>query len=262
MLEHLVGSYIAGPHHRGKKRFLRQLLGLMDGRQIKSKYGVLMRSNSRDATNFFAISGSYQSDYSDVFAEVSQLEPGMAFLDIGANAGLFSLVASGKVGPNGVVVAFEPSLKTFGYLIENAVANGLQNFFAFNAALGDATKIARFSAGSPNHSGIAHLDERGETSVLQIQFDELSRLFDTIIGNRESCLKIDVEGAECQVIDSIKNFIAKPQVKKIIVEIDPKYLARSGFTPEDVYNRLTTVNFVPRRGLGSAKHYNEIFERL
>jgi len=220
-----------------------------------------MRSNSGDTTNFFAVSGAYASDYDDVFAEVCQLQPGMAFLDIGANAGLFSLVASGKVGPTGIVVAFEPSLKIFGHLIENAVANGLQNFFAFNAALGDATKIARFSAGNASHSGMAHLDDRGEISVLQIQFDRLAGLFDTLIGDREACLKIDVEGAECHVIDSIKNFIARPQVKKIIVEIDPKYLARSGSTPQGVYDRLNAVSFLPRRGIGSATHYNEIFER-
>jgi FkbM family methyltransferase len=260
MLTSLISSYIARPHHRGKRRILRRILRLVDGRPVMSCYGVLMRSNSRDYTNFASIGARYAS-YDDVFAEVIKLEPGMAFIDIGANAGLFSMVACGKVGETGAVLAFEPSLKTYRDMIENATLNGVQNFYPFNAAIGNATKIARFSSGKTGHSGSAHLDNRGDNSVLQMHFDDLDSLFGSIIGDRATLIKIDVEGAEAHVLESVKGFVQKPQVRKIIAEIDSDNLARFGHSAEGIYSALAEVGFKPRRGMNSADHFNEIFER-
>ncbi|WP_119462847.1 FkbM family methyltransferase [Rhodospirillaceae bacterium SYSU D60014] len=261
MLTSLISAYIASPHHRGKRQILRWALRLVDGKAVRSCYGVLIRSNSRDYTNFASIGGHLLSNYDDVFAEVIQLEPGMAFVDIGANAGLFSMVACAKVGETGAVVAFEPSLRSYRDLIENAVLNGVQNFYPFNAAVGNITKIARFAAGRADHTGSAHLDDRGEITVLQIHFDDLDSLFEIIIGDRATLIKIDVEGAEGQVLDSIAHFIRKPQVKKIVAEIDAENSARFGRSVEGIYSALAELGFIPRRGMYSAHHFNEIFER-
>lgn len=262
MLTSLLSAYIAAPYHRGKFKVLRRLLPLVNERPVRSRYGVLMHSRARDFTNFASISGCFQQDYDDVYAQVVALKPGMAFIDIGANAGVFSLVASKMVGEGGVVLSFEPSLDVFRDLVNNAAVNRTRNLFPFNMAVGGETTLARFSTGETSHSGIGHLSENGDVSTLQIQFDAFPKLFDTLIGDRDTVIKIDVEGAEGHVVSSLRAFLRRPQVKTVITEIDPTYLERFGHSDRQVYAVLKEAGFQPQRGLGAAPHYNEVFQRV
>ena len=146
MLTSLVNQLIGLPNFKGKGMAIRQALRLVDGRAVRSRYGPLMRVRAGDQTNFFCISGRNESEYGDVYKEpTSSLAPGMAFLDIGANVGLFSLVASQMVGEQGVVLAFEPSMSVFNDLVGNAALNGLRNFFPFNLAIRRPRRLPDFS---------------------------------------------------------------------------------------------------------------------
>jgi len=261
MLKSVVEALIQGPHWRGKTRLLKLLLHGLDGVPVRSHYGPFLRSRVRDFTNRAAMLGTYAVDYDDVFAEVGKLEPGMAFIDVGANAGLFSMAAGRKVGKSGVVIAFEPSLPIYRDLVENALSNGLENFFPFNAALGPRAAVARFSPETPEHSGGAHLDGSGEVQVVQLRFDDLEQLFRELVGSRRCFVKIDVEGAEELVLESMRRFLESGQVEKVIAEIDPKLSARFGGDPTRIYTKLQQLGFRPSRGLGAAAHYNEVFDR-
>src|SRR5438309_4114648 len=64
------------------------------------------------------------------------LGPGMTFIDIGAHHGLYSLLASKKVGPSGRVVAFEPSPREFRRLRWNLALNRCRRVRAEPFALG------------------------------------------------------------------------------------------------------------------------------
>lgn len=261
MFRTLAEAIIHGPDWRGKARVLRFLLNRLDGQPVRSRYGPLLRLRARDYTNRAAITGMYHADYDDVFNVVGQMERGMVFLDIGANAGLFSMVAGGRVGSEGAVIAFEPSLQVYRDLVENAALNKLPTFYPFNAALGDTTKIARFSSGEASHSGVGHLDGEGDISVLQVRAEDLDRIFNTIVGGRRVLVKIDVEGAEELVVDSIGLWLKVANVEKVVVEIDPKFLARFGSSGAGLYEKMATAGFKPSRGLGAAEHYNEVFTR-
>jgi FkbM family methyltransferase len=252
---------IAAPAFRRKASLVRRLLAVRAGRPVRSRYGPRMIADPQDATSFFCLSGLGGRDYDDVFREVARLEAGMAFIDVGANAGLFSLVASKRVGDSGLVLAFEPSLRIFGRLVENAHLNAAGNLYPFNAALGATTGVARFNSAAPSHSGIAHFDEAGDVDVVRLRFDALAAPFRDLIGERRTVIKLDVEGAELQALEGMVDFIRQAQVERLIVEIDPGYLARFDASASDVYGLLAALGFVPRRGLDWSQHYNEIFER-
>ena len=66
------------------------------------------------------------------------LRPGDVFVDVGANIGLFTLIAAERVGPGGKVLAFEPTAKTFGRLVDNVQLNKLSNVECFKLALSDS----------------------------------------------------------------------------------------------------------------------------
>ena len=74
----------------------------------------------------------------------SVLEKGDIFIDVGANIGLFSLIASKKVGNDGLVISFEPSPTTYKRFIENIELNSYENIDARNIGLSDKKEELMF----------------------------------------------------------------------------------------------------------------------
>lgn len=72
------------------------------------------------------------------------LKPGAIFLDIGANIGIFSIMASSLVGPEGTVLAFEPEPTSFGGLERSVKLNALANVRCCNLALSDRDGVLSF----------------------------------------------------------------------------------------------------------------------
>ena len=82
------------------------------------------------------------------------MAPGECFIDIGANLGLFTMVASRHLGPEGRVVAFEPNQTTFADLAGNLAANNCTNVVTVCAGVSNATARVAFDpgpAGSQRH---------------------------------------------------------------------------------------------------------------
>ena len=65
---------------------------------------------------------------------LEHLKPGMMFIDIGANIGVFTLPAALKVGLAGSVIAIEPSPRVFPSLEHNVSLNGLSNVRSIQCA--------------------------------------------------------------------------------------------------------------------------------
>jgi FkbM family methyltransferase len=261
MITSLMQAVIARPRFRGKTRVLRFLHRFSGTRPVRSKYGPLIYNRPRDATNFYYVCGTDEGNYGDVYEQVRSLMPGSCFIDVGANAGLFSVVAGPIVGNSGVVIAFEPNLAVFSDLVRNAAINRLCNLLPVNAAIGPGTDIVRFASGSNGHTGIGHLDPSGDTPVRQYRFEDLASVLDPFIGAREVVVKVDVEGAEEMVVDSMSAFLSRPQVSKLIVEIDEKHLARFGGSAKSLYRKLADIGFIGTRGMMIVEHYNEVFVR-
>lgn len=81
------------------------------------------------------------------------LKPGGAFVDVGANAGLYSLFAARKVGPGGHVYSFEPSRREAASLNRNADLNRLTNLRCLQMAAGAAAGKATLSVADPEFDG-------------------------------------------------------------------------------------------------------------
>ena len=259
MFELLANALIKSPPFKGRLRLLRLALRGANGGVVRSRYGVFFRVDADDFTNWACISGAYGRDYDDVFAVVSKLDEGAAFVDIGANAGLFSMVAGKKVGPSGVVLSFEPNKKVFGKLVDNARLNNLENVRAHQVAVGREPGTIRFRAGGDHHTGVGRLDEAGEEEVEVVTFQ--NQKFLDLIGSRQVTIKIDVEGAEALAFDGLRPLLGSSQVKAVIVEIDEENLHVFGSEPEEIYKAMQACGLTAERGLDTGRHFNEIFVR-
>ena len=131
-----------------------------------------------------------------------RLRPGMVFYDLGANIGLFSLVAARLVGPAGKVVSFEPDPETAARLRRNLERNGFQNATVVEAGVWSSSGKQAFHAAdesSPDH-GVGRFERatagEGSSLVECVALDD----FIASVWRPPDAIKCDVEGAEVEVL--------------------------------------------------------------
>lgn len=177
--------------------------------------------------------GSYSSDQLAFLDE--RLRPEMAFVDVGANQGEFSVFA-GKRLTRGRVVAIEPVRALRERLERNVSANGLHNVVILDFGLGE--RIARlpiygsdqrFSDGTVN-SGLPSLyadDDRSHV-VDTIDIRPLDQLGAELQLERLDFIKIDVEGAELSVLRGGEATIRRHR-PCVLLELDERNCRRAGY---------------------------------
>lgn len=174
------------------------------------------------------------------------LDPGMTAADVGANIGLHTLACARAVGPAGRVYAFEPEPKVRGLLAQSLRLNGLSWVDLRAQAAGARTEHATFNVSSTSgHSSLYPLPEDGFSTTYPIEV-EVARLDDLIpAGVRLDAVKIDVEGAELDVLAGMSRLIADSANLAIIAEYGPSHLARVGTQPQAWFAAFAAHGFVP-----------------
>jgi FkbM family methyltransferase len=175
----------------------------------------------------------------------THLAEGDVFVDVGANSGYFTLIAAGLVGARGRVVAFEPNPAVGERLELNVARNVFQDRVDIEAcALSDRTAdgVPLFV---PEHDGFAtlvpaqtpaagYLSTAGAISIQTRTFDDW--LAATGV-EKVALMKIDVEGAEAQVVAGMRASLAAGRVRRLVLETAWESLAHQqlvafGFSPE------------------------------
>jgi FkbM family methyltransferase len=142
------------------------------------------------------------------------------FLDIGANIGYFSCLASQLFNE---VHAVEASPTIAHRLKENIVRNGLKNIHVHNVAIGEKNGSVEFYFDQGQSGGSSIY--RKEQSVLEgtVPLRTFGDLFSDVNLAEVGFIKVDIEGAEPPVISSIAELADKfPDDIEIFVEFDPK----------------------------------------
>jgi FkbM family methyltransferase len=258
---YLVDLVAGLPRFRGKGRLLSALLPF--AASVRSYYGVELVVQRGDLTNLYSIGGFY----GDLIArELAALpDPAGVFIDVGANAGVFSLLAARRL-PEGRVFAFEPNPAVYVHLLRNIALNRARNIVPISLALGDRSALATLSY-DPAHSGASRITEtsadgpHASSPVIPVTpLDALGFVLDACRGRHVS-VKVDVEGYELRVLRMLLRSAVSPAIRTAIVEIDAANLARFADTPGELYAEMGTAGFSPTFGPGAAAHYDEIFRR-
>jgi FkbM family methyltransferase len=148
--------------------------------------------------------GEFADSENELMTEI--VKPGDVVLDVGANIGTVTLPLARRLGPSGLVIAFEPQRIIFQHLCANIALNGLTHVDARRAAVGAAAgsiSVPSVSAATSTNFGAVTLlgNTEGEPVPL-IAIDDL---------NLERCalIKIDVEGMEGDVLRGAERTIAR-----------------------------------------------------
>ncbi len=99
---------------------------------------------------------------------------GMRVINIGANVGLYAVLASALVGEEGSVYAFEPSSLSYARLLRNLDLNGCTNVIAARLAVADSNLplVLRVDARHPGYDGHAFVEKTHRVPTL-LRTDEM-----------------------------------------------------------------------------------------
>jgi FkbM family methyltransferase len=161
---------------------------------------------------------------------------------VGANVGIYTLLACIKAGPTGKVYAFEPMERNLRYLRRHITLNHLLNCHIVEAAVSDTDGTQRFSSASW-HDSMGRISSDGELEVRSVTLD--SYFYGEPGLPPPTVIKIDVEGAEMLVLKGANRIFSEfhPQ---LFIEIHGNqqhadcraYLIAKGYRLEEAYGRI------------------------
>ena len=128
------------------------------------------------------------------------LKPGYKIVDIGGQAGFFSILASEILGKEGKVYSFEPSKSNFKQLTRNMKLNKTSNITSYNKAVigGSETKVNLFL--SDQNVGAHSLLNRKNSKKNKVESTNLRKFFIESKVKKIDLLKIDCEGGEYDIL--------------------------------------------------------------
>jgi FkbM family methyltransferase len=163
------------------------------------------------------------------------LRPGDTFLDGGAHAGLYSVVAGRAMNDRGSIVAVEPHPGSASLLHQNLEANDVACGVVRQAALFSQCGELFLHDGGPGKSAYSSLSPvDGSSGAVPVEGITLDAMLKGLV----QLAKLDVEGAELQVLAGAAESIRQGLLPVLIVECTEANLARSGATTETLFIAL------------------------
>jgi FkbM family methyltransferase len=237
---------------------LSPIMAALSSGPVRSAYGVSMTPNWQDTTFRYCIFGTYGSDLADLL--LGKLDD-FVFVDIGANQGLYSLIAAQNPRCRRII-AFEPVPTTHARLAANVALNGgaertVLHLLAIADSVGEVTiSVAADHTGTATLAGRADGKPSGGPNAGSVTIETINApLLDPLLAGDlppelapelPMFVKIDVEGLEAVVIAELAKTDAFARVEAIFYEVDDRWasaaeielgLRASGFTRFAKYGR-------------------------
>jgi FkbM family methyltransferase len=156
-------------------------------------------------------------EFVDMAFLLNLLRPEDLFIDIGANIGSYTVLASAVCGAR--TLAFEPDPITMRSLKRNITANNLaKRVKTIEAALGETTGHVRFTTGLDTINRIA------EDSRLKSRMVEMLTLDGVLADDSPTLIKMDVEGYERHVVAGALRTLSRPSLLAVITETEDEHV--------------------------------------
>jgi FkbM family methyltransferase len=206
----------------------------------KHNYNIYCPLNKED----FIVMTRHEDDIIERFLP----KQGDIVVDIGAHMGRYTIISSKRVGANGKVVAIEAHPGNFEMLKSNIKLNQLTNVIPLNyAAYSKETKIKLYlpdeeSGYTMHHSIMSNYvftkyKDKTEDKFVEVSANTLDYLLQLNEITDVNWVKIDVEGAEFEVLKGASNVLSKSKDIALLIEVHGKD------TYEPIIESLRSYNF-------------------
>ena len=173
------------------------------------------------------------------------LRPNDWFVDVGANIGSYTVLASAVAGSH--TIAIEPVPSTFSDLMDNIRINNIDSLvIPINQGVAEKNSTLEFTQGldSINHVVLKETREEIKNKV-EVKVATL----DDIVSNQfPICIKVDVEGFEMQVLRGGDRTFENPILKAVVMEVNTSG-ERYGYQDQDIHKRMIDFGFKTYRYL-------------
>jgi len=171
----------------------------------------------------------------------------MCFVDVGANWGYFTLLATSLVGPTGRILSLEPDPRLFSILQENIMRSGLDHVTLLQVAAAHESGTLPL-VGYIEDGGNFGLTRIAVTSdeparVFQVKSDSLDNILEQQVLLSVDLMKMDIEGAEALAIRGLEKSLANWKIKRLLLELHPIQLAEHGSNVSAITETLQSSGY-------------------
>lgn len=244
-LWHILSHYLNHPLGRRDRRgtlvrFIRwqigsRALGAAVAIPFVNDLRILVQTGMHGATGNIYVG---LADFDDMAFTLHFLREGDGFIDVGANVGIYSLLAAER---RANVLALEPVHDTYEHLLDNINLNRLNaRVDAKNIGAGGVQGELRFSmsSGPTNH---VLTENEGADDAVSVSVDTLDRIATAM---RPTMIKIDVEGFEAEVLRGAASLLSSDSLHAVLIELNGLGV-RYGAKDADVHLQLIAFGFRP-----------------
>lgn len=165
------------------------------------------------------------------------LREGDFFLDVGANIGSYTVLASGAVGAE--TLCFEPVPKTFQHLLDNIHLNRLTDRVkAHNVAVGSEAGELEMMADQDTVNRVL-ADQVYTGAKVKVPVAALDEI---LAGRVPKLIKIDVEGFETQVLQGAAHTLENSRLEAVLMELNGSG-ETYGFDEQALHDRMIDLGF-------------------
>ncbi|QQE10726.1 FkbM family methyltransferase [Planctomycetota bacterium] len=177
------------------------------------------------------------------------IRSGDRILDIGANIGMLTLLASHLAGNEGIVHAIEPNQNCCDRITRQLLKNKIKNVQLHHLALSDTSGSAELKI-APQHAGFGTLSDLSEGDrhafsesehIQTIQGDELV-FADSDHAKPISLIKMDIEGYEVKALQGLMQTL-KEHRPALVTEVNPYCLHRADTSPAELFELLNELGY-------------------
>lgn len=171
--------------------------------------------------------------------------PGMTFLDVGANIGFYTALASKRIGPSGKIIALEPDPESHGFLKQTIAANNATNATALPiAAAATRGRLKLFVSSDNRGDNRLYQPDTSTTAdwqAVEVETEPVDELLERLSVERVDLIKIDVQGAEGSVIAGLEKTIHRSPGLVMMAEFWPHGLRQAGTDPKAFLENLRSL---------------------
>lgn len=212
------------------------------GHAVFNYGGIKMTAGPYALLDRYIIRGRNINPYA-TSAIAQYLNEGGVFLDIGAHHGVFSLLAAKN--PRTKVFAFEPSPRELKRLWKNLHLNGKHNISVLSFGLGEEEKEQVLHLSGDHNPGMNSLPSVcPEGKRIQCYFTSLLQLMSPALLAQARVCKMDVEGQELFILNSLRSHMTLLKQCVFVVEINLPLLHRLNISADEIYDFFHHANFV------------------
>lgn len=215
-----------------------------DAVPITLVHSLKMRLDTSEGIQTFMAAGIYEPEQTQWTREC--LREGDRFVDIGANFGWYTSLASTLVGASGEVFAFEPSPVASGVIERMVQENGLKNVRLTKAAVGaQPGSVEIFMPVNDTVHSPSAFRSNPDFMPLRVPVVAVDSFEAFRDGKPIRLMKMDVEGYEPNVINGMKKLAERGQIENLLCEFNSGWLKRNDYTPAKLFDLVVSLGFVP-----------------